>query len=78
MDMVYAIPNNSSIVNKSAVARKLQKEKIGSAIQESLKRKSFTFSGKSRRVLGALIAFLPKVSSLAWEQHYPFLLLAYF
>jgi hypothetical protein len=35
MDMVYAIPNNSSNANKPAEARKLRREKIGSAIQES-------------------------------------------
>jgi hypothetical protein len=48
LQMVYAIPNNSSIANKSAEARKLRKEKIGSAIQETLKQKSFTLTTKPR------------------------------
>jgi hypothetical protein len=78
VDVVYAIPKRKIIVDKKSSTLKARKEKIGSAVEASLRAERFGYDDESRRVMGSLIAFLPKVSSLAWEQILPFTLLAYF
>jgi hypothetical protein len=78
VDIVYAIPKRKILVDKTTATLKARKEDIGSAIEASLKAERFGYNEESRRFMGGLIAFLPKVSSLAWEQILPFSLLAYF
>jgi hypothetical protein len=78
VDVVYAIPKRKILFNKKSSTLKARKEKIGSAVEASLRAKRFGYNEESRRVMGGLIAFQPKVSSLAWEQILPFSLYAYF
>jgi hypothetical protein len=78
VDVLYAIPKQKVLVDKKSSTLKARKEKIGSAVEASLRAERFGYNEESRHVMGGLIAFLLKLSSLAWEQILPFSLHAYF
>jgi hypothetical protein len=78
VDLIYAIPKRKIIVEKKSFTMNSRREKIGSAIEVSLNAHRFGYDEESRRIMGGLIAFLLKVSSLAWEQMLPFSLQAFF
>jgi hypothetical protein len=68
---------NSSQATKDA-KRLREYEAKSKRLEDGLAKARFSFNDDSRRLVAGLVALHPKISSLAWEQVYPFLLKVFF
>ena len=75
------LPNRRKMIDKAKATQHRQVAQntstIANALITAINGNRFNWSEKSRRIIGGMIAWMPKISSLAWEQIFPFIFAAF-